>query len=368
MNKIYYTSLFLFFCIISCKTGVLNLQNDNEFRVTQPLVTDTVIIKEYVADIHSVQNIEIRARVKGYLDKIFVDEGKSVNEGQVLFSINNQFYIEELNKANAIFKSAEAEAKKLKIEVNNTKLLVENNVISQSELDIANAKLEAANATIEDAKSDVATASLNLSHTEIRAPYDGVINRIPYKKGSLIDDGTLLTSISDNKSVYAYFNVSEAEYLDYKMDKENTRSNEVRLLLANGQLYPIKGIIETVEGEIDRTTGNIAFRAKFENKEGLLKHGASGKILLKKKIKDAVLIPQKSTFEIQDNTYVFVIDSDNTVQQRSIEPESRIGDLYLISKGISKDDMILFEGIQLVKAGDKIVYKFEKPDSLYFLK
>jgi membrane fusion protein (multidrug efflux system) len=154
----------------------------------------------------------------------------------------------------------------------NTKTLSEKNIVSPTELSIAQAK-------VDEAKADLALAQLHLSLTEIRAPFDGTLDRIKYNIGSLIDEGSLLTSLSDNKFIYAYFNVSENEYLDYK-----SRANEntsVSLLLANNQTHKYKGVIETIESEFDNTTGNIAFRAKFPNPDILLKHGETGKVLIK---------------------------------------------------------------------------------------
>ncbi len=185
--------------------------------------------------------------------------------------------------------------------------------------------------------------------------FDGVINRIPYKAGSLVDEGALLTTISNNKEVFAYFNVSEREYLEITSHKNAERKSDVSLMLANNQLYPQKGTIETVEGEFDKTTGNIAFRARFANPDDILKHGSSGKILLNRDFKNAMLIPQKSTFEVQENVYVFIIDKNNVVQLRKIVTPVRLSQLYVVSSGLSADDKFIYEGIQKVKEGDKIV-------------
>lgn len=338
----------------ACSSEKENKTEEAKYPVTNPLVVDTVITKEYVADIHSLQNVEIRARVKGFIETIYIDEGKMVKAGQVIFAIARSEYQQELTKAKAMLKSAIAEAKQAELDVKNVQLMLDKNVVSKTELEMAQSKLEAANAKVEEAKSNEAQATLNLSYTQIKAPFDGIINRIPNKVGSLIDEGTLLTTISNNKEVYAYFNVSEREYLDYISEKNTKAKNEVNLVLANNSLYPNKGTIETVEGEFDKTTGNIAFRAKFANPNDVLKHGSSGKILFKTELKQAMIIPQKSTFEIQENTYVFTVDNSNTVHMKAVAPKFRINNLYVIDAGLTTNDKVLYEGIQLVNEGDKI--------------
>jgi len=340
--------------ISACSSKNENKSEAEKYSVTSPLVIDTVFTNEYVTDIHAMHNVEIRARVNGYIENIYVDEGKPVQAGQILFSISNHHYVEELTKSKALLKSAIADAKGAELEVKNVQTLVAKNVVSNTELELAEAKLEAANAKVEEAKANEATALLNLSLTKIKAPFDGVINRIPNKIGSLVEDGTLLTDFSNNKEVLAYFHVSESEYLDITTNSKSTQSNEVELVMANNQLFPGKGKIETVESEVDKATGNIAFRARFYNPNELLKHGSSGKIIIKRALKNAMLIPQKSTFEIQDNLYVFVVDSNNIVHMRLIVPKLRMQNLYVIQSGLNANEKIVFEGIQLVNEGDKI--------------
>jgi membrane fusion protein (multidrug efflux system) len=315
---------------------------------------DTTYTSEFVAEIHSLQNVEIRAKIKGYIEKIYVDEGKPVKAGQTLFSINSQEFQKELLKARAMIKTAMAEAKKAEIELQSAKTLSEKNIVSKIEFEKAQAEIEAANARIEEAKAAEASAMINVTLAEVKAPFDGTINRIPFKTGSLIDEGTLLTTLSNNKEVFAYFNVSEKEYLSYAGLKQNGHKNGITLILANGQAHKHKGTVETIEGEFDKNTGNIAFRAKFPNPDLLLKHGSSGKVQLTNELKNALLIPQKATFEIQDKFYVFVVDANNTVKQRKIDIQQRLPHLFVIESGLSGTDKIIYEGIQNVKEGEKI--------------
>jgi len=356
MNKIALQLALLPLVLIGACTTAETKEQKEKYLVAHPLITDTSFTKEYVADIHAMHNVEIRAKVKGFIENIYVDEGKPVKAGQIIFSISNHHYKEELSKSKALLNSAIADAKGAELEVKNIQALLAKKIVSNAELQMAEAKLEAAKAKIEEAKANEATALLNLSLTKIKAPFDGVINRIPNKIGSLIDEGTLLTDFSNNKEVLAYFHVSESEYLNITAaNTASSHNNEVELIMANNQLFPNKGKIETVESEIDKATGNIAFRARFNNPNELLKHGSSGKIIIKKEIKKAMLIPQKSTFEIQDNIYVFVLDNNNIVHMRRILPKLRMQNVYILESGLGADEKIVLEGIQLVKEGDKIL-------------
>ena len=310
-----------------------------KFTVTTPIILDTSFNKDYVAEIQSLQNIEIRAKVDGYLEKIHIDEGQQVRKGQLLFTIRPREYEAELMKAKAKVQTTE-------LEMQNVKTLAEKNIVSKSELALAVAKLN-------EAKAEQALAEVYMGYTKIEAPFDGTIDRLRFKEGSLVDDGALLTSLSNNREVYAYFNVSEVEYLDYK-SKKNSEKQQATLLLANGQPHKYKGNIETIEGEFDNNTGNIAFRAKFPNPEQLLKHGETGRVQLKLNIKQALIIPQKAAYELQDKMYVYVVDSKNVVHSRNITIQQRLPNLFVVASGLSPNDVILLEGSQNVNDDEKI--------------
>src|SRR6187431_1150273 len=300
-----------------CTSKAETKEEEVKYTATSPIHIDTSFAKEYVSQIRSVRNIEIRAQEKGFLQNIYVDEGQFVKAGQVLFRIMPKMYEAELLKA-------QAEAKGAEIELQNAKTLADKNIVSKNEQAIAQAKLE-------QAKAEVSLAKLHLSFTEIRAPFDGTIDRIPKKLGSLIDEGELLTSLSDNSQMFAYFNVSEPEYLQYQTDVKDRAENNVNLLLANGESFRHKGKVELIESEFDSETGNIAFRARFNNSEKLLRNGETGEVQMLVPLKNAIVIPQKATYEIQDKKYVFVVDSSNKVSSREITITGEIPDLYVIT-------------------------------------
>ncbi len=337
----------LFFA--SCSSKKTEKEEDIKYEVTTPLQTDTSYTKEYVAQIRSIRNIEIRTQEKGFLQNVYIDEGQTVSAGQVLFRIMPKIYEAELLKEQAEVKAAE-------IELSNAKTLVDKNVVSKNEQLMAQAKLD-------QAKAEATLAQVHLSFTEIKAPFNGIIDRLPKKIGSLLDEGEFLTSLSDNSQMFAYFNVSEPEYLNYKLQAKNNNV-QVGLLLANNSVLPQKGTIETIEGEFNNETGNIAFRAKFPNADRLLKNGETGKVLMTIPLKNAIIIPQKATYEIQDKKYVFVVDKNNVVHSRSITVSAEMPDLYIVSDGLAPDDKILLEGVQRVKDDDKIKFSFRNPQEV----
>ncbi|WP_261513092.1 efflux RND transporter periplasmic adaptor subunit [Chryseobacterium paludis] len=331
----------------SCNKKKEEKEEVTTYPITSPVKMDTVINKDYVTQIQSVKNIEIRAQEKGFLEKIYVDEGQYVHAGQTLFRIMPQLYQAELMKS-------KAEVEQANIELRNASTLANNNIVSKNEKAMAKAKLDAANA-------EMKLAQIHLSFTDIKAPYSGIINRIPLKLGSLIDEGDLLTSLSDNTNVYTYFNVSEPEYLNYQMHAADRGSKEVTLIMANGDALPQKGEIQTIEGEFDNETGNIAFRAKFPNPDKLLRNGETGKVRMTLPLRNALIIPQKATYEIQDQKYVFVVGKDGVLKSKNIKVAYELPDLYVVASGLSEGDKFLLEGVQKVKDDQKVKVKFQDP-------
>ncbi|MBQ0117329.1 MAG: efflux RND transporter periplasmic adaptor subunit [Flavobacterium sp.] len=317
------------------------------YEVTAAQKTDTLITNQYVSQLKAVKHIKIRSQERGYLQKIYVDEGQYVTKGQLLFQIMPNLYQSEYAKAMAEVKEAETE-------VQNSKMLTDHNVVSKNELVVAKARLD-------KARAEMGMAKQHLSFTEIRAPFSGIIDHLHERLGSLIEEGTLLTSLSDNAEMYAYFNVSEPEYLDYQMNAANRGMNQVGLLLANNQLFPKQGKIETIEGDFNNETGNIAFRAKFNNDNKLLRHGQTGKIQMQRQLKNVLLIPQKATFEIQDQIYVYVVDAKGGVHARNVKVNAQLPNLYVVNQGLTEKEHILLEGIQKVKEADVVQTKFVAP-------
>lgn len=343
-------SLIMLIILTSCDAKKEKKEEHTAFLVTNPIKKDTSITKDYVSQIHSFRHIEIRALEKGYLQKISVDEGQQVKKGQAMFQIMPNIYQAELEKA-------KAESQAAKIELQNTQLLADGNVVSQNELALANANYQKANA-------EVALAQTHLGFTKITAPFDGIMDHLEAREGSLLDEGELLTTLSDNSKMWVYFNVPEAEYLDYITSADKNSKKEVALLMANNKRFNQKGIVETIEGEFNSETGNIAFRATFPNPDGILRHGETGSVLMTVPFKDVIIIPQKATFEVLDKTYVFIVDKDNVVRQKEITIGAELPHLFVVSKGLSENDTVLLEGIRMVKNNEKIHTKFLEPNKV----
>ncbi|MEQ8239111.1 MAG: efflux RND transporter periplasmic adaptor subunit [Cyclobacteriaceae bacterium] len=350
MNKIFILiSSILVIGFSSCQSHKEHHETEAAFLVTSPMKMDTSVTKKYVSQIHSVQHIELRALERGYLEKIFVDEGQFVKKGQLMFQIMPRLYQAELKKA-------EAETHYAEIEYQNTKKLADNNVVAPNELALAEAKYD-------KAKAELALAQVHLDFTQVRAPFDGIMDHFHVRQGSLVEEGELLTTLSDNHEMWVYFNVPEAEYLDYKisLSKDKDHPLKVKLLMANNKLFENEGVVNTIEADFNNETGNIAFRATFPNQKGLLRHGETGNILVESPLIEALIIPQKATFEILDKKYVFIVDADNIVRSRYIKVGAELPHIFEVTEGIKATDRILLEGLRKVRDGDKIKPDFVTP-------
>ena len=350
MNRILMLiSLCALLCHTSCNTKHKEKEIETKLLVTSPLKMDTAVVKNYVCQIHSIRHIELRAQERGYLEKSFVDEGQFVKKGELLFQIMPKLYSAELQKA-------QAEVDFTEIEYQNTKKLADSNVVAPNELAMAKAKLN-------KAKAELSLNQVHLQFTSIRAPFDGIIDHLIARPGTLLNEDDLLTTLSDNSSMWVYFNVPEAEYLDYKT-KVTQQNQQVSLLMANNELFNYPGKVETIEADFNNETGNIPFRATFPNPDGLLRHGETGTIRMMIPIKGALIIPQKATFEILDKKYVYVVGKDNIVKSKEITISADMADLYVVSSGLDANDKILIEGLRKVKNNDKITYNYQEPASV----
>lgn len=332
----------------SCSSHEEHHAEEAKFTATSPVIMDTSIVENYVCQIRSISHIELRAQERGYLQNIYIDEGQHVKKGDLLFQVMPNLYEAEMMKA-------KAEAEFAEIEYNNTKRLADSDVVAPNELYMAKAKYDKALAELQ-------LAQVHLQFTQIRAPFDGIIDRFQVRLGSLVDEGELMTTLSDNSEMWVYFNLPEAEYLDYRERVQKDSTMVVRLKMANNKLFKYAGEVRTIEADFNNETGNISFRATFPNPDGLLRHGETGNVLMTVPLRKALLIPQKSTFEVLDKKFVFVIDEDNVIHAKEIRVGTEMPHLYAVVGGLTASDKILLDGLRLVRDGQEIEYEFIQPE------
>ncbi len=317
--------------------------------VTTPLRKDVVTTQQYVCQIHSWRHIQVRALEGGYLEKITVKEGQAVKQGDLLFKILPTLYQARLD-------ADIAEAQLAQIELENTERLYQQKIVAQPEVALAKAKLAKVQAKVTLSKAELDFAS-------IRAPFDGIIDKQHQQQGSLISEGDELTTLSDNSTMWVYFNVPEARYLQYQasVDKDNVK---VELMLADGNKFPQVGKIGAIEADFNNETGNIAFRGDFANPDRLLRHGQTGTVRLSRVAKDAIVIPQRATYEILAKKYAYVVDENDIVHQREIVIQNELDDIYVIKEGLEVTDKIVLEGIRQVRDGESVQYDFQAPEEV----
>jgi membrane fusion protein (multidrug efflux system) len=347
--------------------------HEHKIVLTSPLRKDVISTQPYVCQIHSCQHIEVRALNGGYLEKIGVKEGQHVKKGEVLFKIRPILFEARLN-------AEQAEVDRLQIELDNAEVLLKKSYLASAQVALKKAELAKAKANLELAKAE-------LGFTDVVAPFDGIVDRQHAQLGSLIEEGDLLTTMSDNSLMWVYFNVPEKNYLAYKADLDKDKAEadkaeaqaaaqknkdgeaadsahaeqadehvhlEIELKLANHEIFPYKGKIGAIEADFNNVTGNIAFRADFPNPNNLLRNGQTGTILIHRVLKDVLVIPQRAKFDQLARPYVYVVDDKNVVHQRDITVRSTQDDIFVIGDGLKEGDKIILEGLRQVRDGDKI--------------
>jgi len=331
---------------------------------------------DFPASIQGQQNIEIRPRVEGYIDKIFVDEGAVVKAGQPLFKINAPEYEQEVRTATASIKSAQANLSSAKLAVNKVKPLVEKGIISKYDLESAQYTYESALATLAQANAALVNAKVNLGYTTVTSPVNGVVGSIPFRLGSLVSSNTTepLTTVSSIGNVYAYFAVNEKMFLKFT-EKSGSGSSiaqkikqmpAVSLLLSDGSTYSEKGNIETVNGLINTETGSVNVRARFPNPKGIIRSGSSATVRIPNEVKDVIIVPQSATFELQDKIFAVTVGKDGKTKNVNITVlENTAGNYYVVTSGLKPGDQIVLEGVASLKDGSEIKPQNQNAETVY---
>ncbi len=308
----------------------------------------------YPALIKGKTDIDIRPQVTGFITKVHVDEGQRVRKGQTLFTLDQVQYQAAVDNAAAAVNSAQTRPKTAQITADTKRQLLDKNIISAYEYQLADNDVQTARAALAQAQSSLVNARKNLAYTVVTAPSDGVVGTIPNREGSLASPSSAqpLTTISDNSKVYAYFSLTEKDLLE--MTNGGTRPlataidsmPAVKLRLADGNIYPIEGKVATVSGVIDTSTGAASVRALFDNASGMLRSGSTGSILVPVNQENAILIPQKATYELQDRRFVYVVNDSNKVAATPITVQSLSdGKNFVVTSGLKPGDRIAVEGV-----------------------
>ncbi|WP_264537336.1 efflux RND transporter periplasmic adaptor subunit [Flavobacterium sp. N1736] len=344
-----------------------------EYKTLTLQPESATLFTDYPASIQGQQNIEIRPRVEGYIDKIFVDEGAVVKAGQPLFKINAPEYEQQVRTATASIKSAQAAVSTAKLAVNKVKPLVEKEIISKYELESAQYNYESALATLAQANASLVNAKTNLGYTTVTSPVDGVVGSIPFRLGSLVSSNTAdpLTTVSSIGNVYAYFAMNEKVLLNFTQGSGTLAQKikqfpAVSLLLSDGSTYDEKGRIETVNGLINTETGSVNIRARFSNPRGVIRSGSSTTVRIPNEVKDGLIIPQSATFEMQDKIFAVTVGKDGKTKNTNITVlDNKAGNYYVVTSGLKAGDEIVLEGVASLKDGSQIKAQNQNAETVY---
>lgn len=312
---------------------------------------DIHITQPYACTIDAHRHIEVRSLQNGYLEEVPLEEGQAVKQGDVLFKVAPALYRAKLD-------AELAEVKLADLQLSDAEKLFKDKVISKNEMERSQAKREGAQARAK-------LAEVELNFTVVRAPFDGLVDRMGKQPGSLITERDVLTTLSDNSVMWVYFNMPEARYLEYMAaHDERDEAERVDLELANGTMFRHPGKIGANEAEVNRETGNIAFRADFPNPDGLLRHGQTGTVVMHRVLKGATVIPQRAAFEVLDKQYVYVVDKDEVAHRREIVVQNEQEDLFVVKQGLSVGDRIVLDGVRQVRDGESVSAEFRKPEDV----
>lgn len=320
---------------------------------------DTDLSADYPATLQGEQTVEIRPKVDGFIESILIDEGATVRKGQVLFRISNPQYEENVRNAKAAIESAKADVATAQLQVEKTRPLVQKEIISKYELESAQLTLKMKKAYLAQVTTTLANAKTNLGYTTITSPVNGVVGLIPYKVGSLVNATTPnpLTTVSKIGKIYAYFSFNEKQILDLmnklpgkSLQESLKKMPPVSLLLSDGTEYSTKGRIEIASGLVDSRTGSVSLRATFDNPSGLIRSGGSGTVRITERVTNALLVPQKSTYELQGKHFVYVVDSKQMVLSKAIETKEIAGRrVYVVTNGLKAGDRIVLKSAASLK-------------------
>lgn len=374
---------FLYICIAMITLSSCNKPKEQKmtmpprsFEVVKIESQDVQGFYSFPAEISGINNSQIRPKISGYIQKLFIDEGAHVKAGQKLFKLETNIQTQnasaaaaQMNSATASIEAAKASVSAAEVEVNKLRPLVEKNIISGVQLETAKAnllmakgQLSQAEANYEVAKANYQGVNENIKFSTVTSPIDGIVGKINFREGSLVSpsDPLPLTTVSDVHEVYAYFSLNEKQYLYFfqnfpgaDLDEKIANMPPIELELANGTVFEEKGKLETATGQIDANTGTILFRVRFNNKSKLLSNGSTGKIKIPREYNQVLVMPEIATYEQQGFVYAYKLNGD-TVQSTIVTVLDKINHQILVEKGLEEGDVIVAKGIGSLRNGEVI--------------
>lgn len=334
-----------------------------KYKVLALEKTSATLITSYPASLEGVKDIDIRPKIDGYIDEVLVDEGQEVSEGQLLFRIFNPQYSQDMKGLKAAVETAKSAVEAAELQVTKTKPLVEKGIISAFELQNVEIALEARKSDLANAEARYSNAVTNVGYTQIKSPVNGVVGTLPFRLGSYVNSATSqpLTQVSDISVIHAYFSIGEKQQLDLMTSIEGNTFQEkieklppVNLILSNGMQYEHSGKIKSFSGQVNKQTGAFRVRADFENPEKLLRSGASATIQIPQKLQNVIVIPQRSTFEMQDKRMTYVLEDNIVKAVPIITRPVPGGQLFVVDEGLAESDLVLIEGVGILPEGAEI--------------
>ena len=324
---------------------------DNEFPVEEVKTSAADMQTTYPAIINGIQDVEIRPKTSGFLTKINVTEGQTVQAGQVLFVIDNETFQAQVRQAQAAVNTAQSQVSTAKLTYENSQQLFDSHVIGEYELQTAENTYKSAQAGLAQAQAALASARENLSFCFVKSPAKGVVGTLPFKKGALVSASNVLTHVSDISQMEVYFSMTEKDMLAMSKADGGLKSAieqfpPVKLQLIDGTMYGYDGRVAAISGVIDQATGSVQLKAHFPNPESLLKSGGSGTIIVPRSSEGAIIIPQSVVSEVQNKKFVYVLNDSNKVvyTEITVAPQND-GNNFIVTGGLNVGDKYVTNGI-----------------------
>ncbi|AFD09196.1 efflux RND transporter periplasmic adaptor subunit [Solitalea canadensis] len=352
-------STVLFASFTSCKPKTAKTSPPVEVSVIKAQQTDVPIYQEYVGQTYGLSDVDIRARVEGWVTGVHFKEGTKVKKGTLLYTIDDIQYQTRVDQAAGNLASAKTEVARAQSQLNRVKPLADMNALSKQDLDNAVAEFNAAKARQQVTEAALQNAKIELGYAKVYAPIDGIIGISNVRVGDYVSrtSSNILSTVSQTGTVRVRFQITETEYLRFAREfkKINERMREVSLILPDNSVFNEKGHVDFANRQIDPQTGSITLEASFDNQSGLLRPGLYVKVqLLTQSFSNAIVVPQRAVTQLQNLYQVFIVDNTNTLKVKVIEPGPRVGDMWIITKGLTPGERVALIGTMALTDKSKV--------------